>query len=129
MTEDVDVQRPRRILGIDPGLRVTGFGVLELHGTALVYITSGCIRATGTSLPIRLGVIARDLAHLIAELAPAEVAVENSVNDTDDTKPSSGDTPTIQPVPTMSVAGVTDVDFVEATDCFVPSTRARSGSK
>ena len=76
MTEGVDVQRPRRILGIDPGLRVTGFGVLELHGAALVYITSGCIRATGTSLPIRLGVIARDLAHLIAELAPAEVAVE-----------------------------------------------------
>ena len=38
----------RRILGIDPGLRVTGFGVLELRGTVLVYITSGCIRATGT---------------------------------------------------------------------------------
>ena len=35
MTEGVDVQRPRRILGIDPGLRVTGFGVLELHGAAL----------------------------------------------------------------------------------------------
>jgi len=52
----------RRILGIDPGLRITGFGVLELRGTTLVYITSGCIRATGTSLPVRLGVIARDLA-------------------------------------------------------------------
>jgi hypothetical protein len=59
----------------------------------------------------------------------AELAVENPANDTDDTKPSSRDTPTIQPVPTMSVAGVTDVDFVEATDRFVPSTRARSGSK
>jgi hypothetical protein len=59
----------------------------------------------------------------------AELAVENRANDTDDTKPSSRDTPTIQPVPTMSVAGVTDVDFVEATDRFVPSTRARSGSK
>jgi crossover junction endodeoxyribonuclease RuvC len=41
-----------------------------------VYLASGCIRATGTSLPTRLGVIARDLAHLIAELAPDEVAVE-----------------------------------------------------
>jgi crossover junction endodeoxyribonuclease RuvC len=68
--------QPRRILGIDPGLRVTGFGVLELHGNTLVYVTSGCIRATGTSLPIRLGVIARDVAHVIAELAPKEVAVE-----------------------------------------------------
>ena len=66
----------RRILGIDPGLRITGFGVLELRGTTLVYITSGCIRATGTSLPVRLGVIARDLAHVIAEVQPAEVAIE-----------------------------------------------------
>jgi crossover junction endodeoxyribonuclease RuvC len=66
----------RRILGIDPGLRVTGFGVLEACGGTLTYVTSGCIRASGTSLPVRLGVIARDLAHVIAEVRPAEVAVE-----------------------------------------------------
>lgn len=66
----------RRILGIDPGLRVTGFGILDATGGKLVYVTSGCIRATGTSLPTRLGVIARDLAHVIAEERPSEVAVE-----------------------------------------------------
>jgi len=66
----------RRILGIDPGLRVTGFGVLEAHGNELTYVSSGCIRAVGTSLPVRLGVIVRDLAHVIAELQPTEVAVE-----------------------------------------------------
>ena len=66
----------RRILGIDPGLRVTGFGILEARGSELVYISSGCIRATGSSLPIRLGVIVRDLAHVIAEQCPTEVAVE-----------------------------------------------------
>ena len=66
----------RRILGIDPGLRVTGFGILEANGAGLVYVASGCIRATGTSLPIRLGVIVRDLAHVIAEERPTEVAVE-----------------------------------------------------
>jgi len=66
---------PRRILGIDPGLRVTGFGLIEVAREGIVYVTSGCIRATGTSLPIRLGVIARDLAHLIAEMRPDEVAV------------------------------------------------------
>ena len=70
------VRGVRRILGIDPGLRVTGFGVLEARGNALVYIASGCIRATGTSLPVRLGVIVRDLAHVIAEERPTEVAVE-----------------------------------------------------
>ena len=66
----------RRILGIDPGLRVTGFGILEARGSTLVYVNSGCIRATGSSLPIRLGVIVRDLAHVIAEERPTEVAVE-----------------------------------------------------
>ena len=66
----------RRILGIDPGLRVTGFGILVQHGNKLVYVTSGCIRATGASLPVRLGILARDIAHVIAEERPTEVAVE-----------------------------------------------------
>jgi crossover junction endodeoxyribonuclease RuvC len=66
----------RRILGIDPGLRVTGFGLLLEQKGRLVYVTSGCIRASGDSLPVRLGVIARDIAHVIAEERPTEVAVE-----------------------------------------------------
>jgi crossover junction endodeoxyribonuclease RuvC len=66
----------RRILGIDPGLRVTGFGLLIQQGNRLTYVTSGCIRASGDSLPTRLGVIARDIAHVIAEECPTEVAVE-----------------------------------------------------
>ena len=66
----------RRILGIDPGLRITGFGIIEAHGSRLEYVTSGCIRAAGDELPTRLGVIARDLAHVIREYAPDEVAVE-----------------------------------------------------
>ena len=36
-----------RILGIDPGLRVTGFGVIEMHGKQLVYVASGCIKSNG----------------------------------------------------------------------------------
>jgi crossover junction endodeoxyribonuclease RuvC len=66
----------RRILGIDPGLRVTGFGLITCDGGSIAYVTSGCIRATGDSLPTRLGVIARDLAYVIREQAPTEVAVE-----------------------------------------------------
>jgi crossover junction endodeoxyribonuclease RuvC len=66
----------RRILGLDPGLRVTGYGVIECNGNALAYVASGCIRAGDGALPTRLGVIARDLAHLIAEVTPTEVAVE-----------------------------------------------------
>ena len=66
----------RRILGIDPGLRVTGFGLLVEQRGKLVYVTSGCIKASGDSLPTRLGIIARDIAHVIAEERPTEVAVE-----------------------------------------------------
>jgi crossover junction endodeoxyribonuclease RuvC len=66
----------RRILGIDPGLRVTGYGLLIEERGKLVYVTSGCIRASGESLPVRLGVIARDIAFVIAEERPTEVAVE-----------------------------------------------------
>ena len=66
----------RRILGIDPGLRVTGFGLIVVDGSKLTYVTSGCIRATGNSLSVRLGIIARDLAHVIAEGRPTEVSVE-----------------------------------------------------
>ncbi len=66
----------RRILGIDPGLRITGYGLIEVHGNRLCYLASGCVRAGIGSLPTRLGVIARDLAHLIADMQPTEVAVE-----------------------------------------------------
>ena len=68
--------RARRILGIDPGLRVTGFGLIEIGPGGIVYVTSGCIRATGPRLPPSLDLINRDLAHLIAEMRPDEVAVE-----------------------------------------------------
>jgi Holliday junction resolvasome RuvABC endonuclease subunit len=41
-----------RILGIDPGLRITGFGVIEKHGNQLVYVASGCIKSNDKqSLP------------------------------------------------------------------------------
>jgi crossover junction endodeoxyribonuclease RuvC len=66
----------RRILGIDPGLRVTGYGLIEARGQRLSYVASGCIRTGAGSLPARLGVIARDIAFLIAEACPTEVAVE-----------------------------------------------------
>ena len=39
-----------RILGIDPGLRVTGFGVIDKHGSELTYVTSGRIRTSDGAL-------------------------------------------------------------------------------
>jgi crossover junction endodeoxyribonuclease RuvC len=67
---------PRRILGIDPGLRVTGFGIVDLVPGGIVYIASGVVRTGEGGMPRRLGVIVRDLAHVIDEYLPAEVVVE-----------------------------------------------------
>ncbi len=66
----------RRILGIDPGLRRTGYGVVQ-HGPAgLAYLASGCIRSPEGGLPARLKTILADLAEVIATFHPTEVAVE-----------------------------------------------------
>jgi crossover junction endodeoxyribonuclease RuvC len=66
-----------RILGIDPGLRVTGFGVLEKSGQKLAYVTSGCIRTDqDAELPERIRTILEGLSQLIAEIRPQQVAVE-----------------------------------------------------
>ncbi len=46
-----------RILGIDPGLRVTGFGLVEQTGQRLAYVTSGCIRTADAQLPERIKTI------------------------------------------------------------------------
>jgi crossover junction endodeoxyribonuclease RuvC len=67
----------RRILGIDPGLRVTGFGMILAVGSTLSYITCGCIRSDpDDALPGRLKVILNDLTEIIGRESPTEVAVE-----------------------------------------------------
>jgi crossover junction endodeoxyribonuclease RuvC len=65
-----------RILGIDPGLRATGFGILEKSGNKLTYITSGCIKTATGELPLRLKSILDGLAEIIGDNAPIQVAVE-----------------------------------------------------
>jgi crossover junction endodeoxyribonuclease RuvC len=68
---------PMRILGIDPGLRVTGFGVLDKVGQKLTYVTSGCIRTQQDGeLPERIKTILEGLCQLIGEIKPQQVAVE-----------------------------------------------------
>ena len=66
----------RRILGIDPGLRSTGFGIIAVSGNALSYVTCGCITSSERELPARLSVILRDLGAVIVLHRPTEVAIE-----------------------------------------------------
>ena len=66
-----------RILGIDPGLRVTGFGVIEKHGNQLHYVASGCIKSNDReALPTRLGTLFAGISEVIATYRPDQAAVE-----------------------------------------------------
>ena len=65
-----------RILGIDPGLQVTGFGVIDKRGGRLAYVTSGCVKTPAGELAERLKVILDGLAEVIARHAPHVAAVE-----------------------------------------------------
>lgn len=68
-----------RILGIDPGLRHTGWGVIEAEGSRLSFMASGAIHtATGTALSERLRLLHEGLAGIIADHAPDEAAVEET---------------------------------------------------
>lgn len=67
---------PLRILGLDPGLRVTGYGVIEKDGSKLTYVTSGCIKSPDGELPDRLKNILRSVEEVIRLFSPEQVAVE-----------------------------------------------------
>jgi len=70
------VNAPLRILGIDPGLNRTGFGVIDAQGDRLHCVAAGVIRVPTGELAVRLGVILRELAAVIREHQPGLAVVE-----------------------------------------------------
>jgi crossover junction endodeoxyribonuclease RuvC len=65
-----------RILGIDPGLRITGYGILDRVGSKISYVCSGRIKTPEGELPERLKAILDSLSQVIAAYRPHQVAVE-----------------------------------------------------
>jgi crossover junction endodeoxyribonuclease RuvC len=66
-----------RVLGIDPGSRVTGFGVVQvLRSGKLTYIASGCVRAPTGTAPERLKIIYDGVNEVIAAYRPEVMAIE-----------------------------------------------------
>jgi len=65
-----------RILGIDPGSRITGFGIIEREGNRVVYVESGCIRAGDGDFAGRLKTIFDGLRDVVTIYAPEQVAIE-----------------------------------------------------
>lgn len=68
---------PTRILGIDPGSRITGFGVIDVCGREHSYVASGCIK-TPPDAPLseRIAVIVRHIDEIVRIYQPQQAAVE-----------------------------------------------------
>ena len=66
-----------RLLGIDPGSRVTGYGILDMDGPRSRYVASGCIQTDSSRpLPERLKTIFEGVSGVIRQYQPAEAAAE-----------------------------------------------------
>lgn len=66
-----------RILGIDPGSRVTGFGVIDVSGREHLYVASGCIKTPPAALLAeRIAVIVKHIDEIIRHYQPHQAAVE-----------------------------------------------------
>ena len=70
------MQTPRRILGIDPGSRRTGYGIVNYNGQHYQFVACGCITSNKPTLDQRLGEIFTGVAQLVEEYQPEEVAIE-----------------------------------------------------
>ncbi len=67
----------RRILGIDPGSRITGIGVIDTDGQRTQHVYSEGLRLGGGSLPERLGMIFNAISDIIRQYRPDEMGIEN----------------------------------------------------
>ena len=65
-----------RIIGIDPGSRMTGYGIIDSDGIESRHIDSGCLYVKGDSFPERLGDIFIQLSAVIAQWQPVEMSIE-----------------------------------------------------
>jgi crossover junction endodeoxyribonuclease RuvC len=65
-----------RIIGIDPGSRITGYGVLDTDGFRHAYVASGFISIKGSDLAQKLGSVFRQVSQVIEEWKPDSMAIE-----------------------------------------------------
>ena len=64
------------MLGVDPGSRITGYGLIDARQDALHYVASGCIDTKGGAFPLRLAEIYRGLGEVVTTHGPSEFAIE-----------------------------------------------------
>lgn len=76
LTRDPGAGVTTRVLGLDPGSRNTGFGVVDVTGPATTHVASGAITTSAEAFPERLQQIYAQVRELVARYGPAEIAVE-----------------------------------------------------
>jgi len=67
-----------RVLGIDPGLRFLGWGVIDVVGNRISHVANGVCRSEGDDLATRLLSLHRQLSEVVARFAPETAAVEKT---------------------------------------------------
>ena len=67
-----------RVLGIDPGLRNLGWGVIDVAGSRLTHVANGVCHSTGTDLALRLLSLHDQLTDVVARYQPTTAAVEQT---------------------------------------------------
>ena len=65
-----------RILGIDPGSRITGYGIVDTDGHRTVYVTSGCVRVGDDNVGEKLKTIFDAITEIVRDTNPHELAIE-----------------------------------------------------
>lgn len=66
----------RIIMGVDPGSRFTGYGLISIEGQTPVYLASGIVKAADEEVPLRLRRIFSGLQEIITRYQPDELAIE-----------------------------------------------------
>lgn len=66
----------RIILGIDPGSRITGYGLIKVAANKAVYLASGCIRVQDEVMSARLHNVFTGVSEIIRQFSPGEFAIE-----------------------------------------------------
>ncbi len=74
---EADLTTRNRILGIDPGSRLTGFGVIDFTGDKAVYIASGTVKSVDGAFADRLRQIFESIGSIVGEYQPDIVAIES----------------------------------------------------
>jgi crossover junction endodeoxyribonuclease RuvC len=67
-----------RVLGIDPGLRILGWGLIDVSGSRLAHVANGICRSDGDDLALRLLSLHMQLTDVVARYAPDAAAVEQT---------------------------------------------------